>query len=77
MPTLVGSLDKLRMTFQIQSGAKFSPSLSVRGKPWCQGNGMDINALTHLHSDFWQADFHGQLLPGVDVRVVRLLERSL
>ena len=31
----------------------------------------------HLHSDFWQVDLHGQLLPGVDVGVVGLFEGPL
>lgn len=33
--------------------------------------------MTHLDADFRQIDLHGELLPGVDVRVVGLLKRPL
>ena len=32
---------------------------------------------THLNTYFREVDLHGELLPGVDVRIVGLLERSL
>lgn len=34
-------------------------------------------SLTHLNTYFREVDLHGELLSGVDVRVVRLFERSL
>ena len=36
-----------------------------------------VERLSYLDSDFWQVDFHGELLARVDVRVVRLLEGPL
>ena len=33
--------------------------------------------VSHLDPGLGEVDLHGDLLPGVDVRVVRLLERTL
>ena len=33
--------------------------------------------MLYLNSNFWKIHFHGQLLPAVDVRVVRLLKGPL
>jgi len=33
--------------------------------------------MTHLNTNFRKVHLHGELLPGVDVRIVGLLERSL
>ena len=38
---------------------------------------MEGERRSYLDSDFWQVDFHGELLARVDVRVVRLLEGPL
>ena len=38
---------------------------------------MNRERLSYLYSDFWQVDFHGELLAGVNIRVVRLLEGPL
>lgn len=36
-----------------------------------------MTLLTHLNTYFREVDLHGELFPGVDVRVVGLFERSL
>ena len=52
---------------------------TFRGNTYKEGNKLAafFELLTDLHANLGQIDFHGELLPGIDVWIMRFFESSL